>query len=85
MHVLDIGLSEASDAAIWEYARLHECVVISKDEDFLYLAGREISSARLVWVRLGNCRRGVLLEAVGRARDRVEAALRNGERVVELR
>jgi len=37
MHVLDMELGESTDAAIWEYASRNECVVISKDEDFLYL------------------------------------------------
>jgi predicted nuclease of predicted toxin-antitoxin system len=43
-HVLDVGLADATDAEIWDYAGRNDCAVISKDEDFLYLAkgsGRE--------------------------------------------
>jgi predicted nuclease of predicted toxin-antitoxin system len=35
-HILDIDLGSATDAAIWDYASRNDCVVISKDEDFLY-------------------------------------------------
>ena len=46
---------------IWEYASRNDCVVISKDEDFLYLANTPSAKARLVWIRMGNCRTRVLL------------------------
>jgi predicted nuclease of predicted toxin-antitoxin system len=47
-HVLDINLAEATDAEIWEYACQNECVVISKDEGFLYLANARPGKARLI-------------------------------------
>jgi predicted nuclease of predicted toxin-antitoxin system len=37
-HVLEAGLGDARDSEICRYAELHERVVISKDEDFFYLA-----------------------------------------------
>jgi predicted nuclease of predicted toxin-antitoxin system len=84
-HVLDCGLGHASDRAIWERASRDGSIVISKDEDFLYLASMPGARARLVWVRLGNCRRKELLAVVDRVWSSVEAALLAGERVVELR
>ena len=63
-HVLDIDLGGASDAAIWEYANRNDCVVISKDEDFLYMANVPSAKVKLMWVRIGNCRTKVLLAAV---------------------
>ena len=84
-HVEDAHLDRASDAEIWQYASQRGCVVVSKDEDFLYLAGRAETAARLVWVRLGNCRTGALLEAFERLWPRVEQALMGGEQVVEIR
>lgn len=84
-HVLDVGLGQATDARIWEYATQNHCVVISKDEDFLYLANAPSAKARLVWVRLGNCRRKTLLAAVEHVWPQIEAGLEAGDRVVELR
>lgn len=59
-------------------------MVISKDEDFLYLATITQTDARLVWVRFGNCRTPALLAAIERAWPFVEQALKAGDRVVEL-
>lgn len=37
-HVHEVGLGEASDRAVWEYARDHGLVIASKDSDFHQLA-----------------------------------------------
>lgn len=84
-HVLDVGLEHASDREIWRYSCAEGCVVISKDEDFLYLATAPEAQARLIWVRTGNCRRADLLAAVERVWPRIQVALDAGERVIELR
>jgi predicted nuclease of predicted toxin-antitoxin system len=84
-HVLDVGLAGATDAEIWEYASHNDCVVISKDEDFLYLANRPRTQARFVWIRFGNCRTKTLLAAIESLWPKVEAGLKAGDRVIELR
>ena len=84
-HVLDIGLAEASDTEIWNYASRNDCVVISKDEDFLYLANAPGAKARFVWIRFGNCRKKALLAAIEDLWPKVEAGLNGGDRVIELR
>jgi predicted nuclease of predicted toxin-antitoxin system len=58
---------------------------MSKDEDLLYLANLRSSKARLIWVRLGNCRTKALLAAVERLWPKIEAGLKAGDRVIELR
>ena len=84
-HVLDIGLAEASDTEIWNYASGNNCVVISKDEDFLYLANTPGAKAQFVWIRFGNCRKKALLAAIESLWPKVEAGLKAGDRVIELR
>jgi predicted nuclease of predicted toxin-antitoxin system len=37
-HVIDLGLDQASDRAIWDYAGEHGFVIVSKDSDFRQLA-----------------------------------------------
>jgi predicted nuclease of predicted toxin-antitoxin system len=44
-HVLDVGLDIGTDAEIWEHATRHGFIIISKDEDFLYLANAGGASA----------------------------------------
>ena len=84
-HVLDVGLRSATDAEIWEHASRNDYVVISKDEDFLYLANAHPGGARLIWVRLGNCRKKVLLGAIERLWPRIEDRLDAGDRIIEVR
>jgi predicted nuclease of predicted toxin-antitoxin system len=58
IHVRDVELEEASDDAIWEYAKARHLTIITKDEDFEALANRQGSiPPQVVWVRLGNCRK----------------------------
>lgn len=62
-HVQDIGLGAAEDTIIWQYAKERGLAIITKDEDFQVLANRQGSiPPQVVWVRLGNCRKAVLLD-----------------------
>lgn len=84
-HVLEVGLATASDVEICRHADSEERIIISKDEDFLYLASRPGAITRFLWVRLGNCRTAILLAAFERFWPMIEAALNAGDRIIELR
>jgi predicted nuclease of predicted toxin-antitoxin system len=84
-HVLEVGLAEASDSEICRYATEQGRIIVTKDEDFLYLASQPNSQIKLLWVRLGNCRTKALLAALEGVWSKVEAALEAGERIVEIR
>ena len=84
-HVLDIGLASASDIEICRYADNEKRVIISKDEDFLYLAKRPEATTRILWVRLGNCRTATLLDAFERFWPLIESSLIAGDKIIELR
>ena len=84
-HVLDVDLPNASDAEIWEYASRNDCVLISKDEDFFYLANVPSAKVRLIWIRLGNCRTPELLYAMASLWPKIEASLKAGDRIIEVR
>ena len=85
VHVIDAGLAEASDIKIWRFACECERIVITKDEDFLYLASKEPGRTGVIWVRLGNCRTAALLAEFTRLWSRIRAALTAGDRIIELR
>lgn len=84
-HVLEVGLAEASDADICRYAVAEGRVIISKDQDFLYLASRPETQVKVIWVRLGNCRTQFLLAAFERLWSTIESCLEAGDTVVEVR
>lgn len=84
-HVRDLGLMGADDAVIWRHANAGGLVVVSKDEDFTFLAGAPGGTGKLVWVRIGNCRKQALLEAFRVQLPRIVSELEAGSQIVELR
>ncbi len=85
VHVRDLAMDETSDHDIWDYARSEGLTVISKDDDFVYLANMGSGNPALVWVRLGNCRREALLEAFRKVLPELVKTLEAGASLVEIR
>ncbi|MFZ0819621.1 MAG: DUF5615 family PIN-like protein [Candidatus Acidiferrales bacterium] len=84
-HVLDFALDEASDSEIWKFAAENGFVLMTKDEDFAQRASLPNATVQIVWVRLGNCRKDVLLEAIDSVMSQMHSALESGNRVIEIR
>ena len=55
LHIRLLGQGGAADATVWDLARQHGCLVVSKDEDFHRLALLLGAPPKFVWIRLGNC------------------------------
>lgn len=53
-HVTALGLETATDYQIWDYAREHDFVIVSKDSDFRQLAFLHGPPPKVVWLRVGN-------------------------------
>lgn len=53
VRLLDAG--GASDERVWELAREHGCILVTKDEDFHRLSVLRGAPPKVVWIRLGNC------------------------------
>ena len=84
LHVIDIGLRNASDAEIWRYCSKSQSVLISRDEDFASMA-LQAPTAKLIWVRIGNCRKEFLLDVFRQVWPRLLHQLQSGAGIVELR
>ena len=54
-HVFELGLGEADDAEVWEYAREKEFIIASKDSDFNELSVVHGFPPKVAWIRRGNC------------------------------
>jgi predicted nuclease of predicted toxin-antitoxin system len=83
-HVNRIGLGGTGDLAIWDYARRHHAVLITKDEDFVALAQRDQSGPQVVWLRIGNISNDALWAAMSVAWDEIIGSIEAGERIVEV-
>ena len=55
VHVGERGLAGGSDRAIWQHARDHGFVIVTKDEDFQQLSVLYGAPPKVIWIRLGNC------------------------------
>ena len=54
-HVRDVGLSRATDEAVWTYAARHGYVIVSKDAEFHQRSFVLGHPPKVVWIRRGNC------------------------------
>jgi predicted nuclease of predicted toxin-antitoxin system len=70
-HVGDRGLTRGSDRAIWQYARDHRLVIVSKDEDFQRFSILYGSPPKVIWVRLGNCSTADISRLLRERRDEI--------------
>jgi len=73
-HVSEVGLDRALDVEVWEFARGHGYVLVSKDADFAEMSTLYGFPPKVVWIGRGNCS----------TREIEEILRRNYERVVEL-
>ncbi len=67
VHVREVGLREAEDATIWDYAARHGFTIVTKDADFRQRSFLLGHPPKIVWLRLGNCSTKAL-EALLRSR-----------------
>jgi predicted nuclease of predicted toxin-antitoxin system len=70
LHVRILGQSGAADATVWDLARTHDCLVVSKDEDFNRLAVVE-APPKFVWIRRGNCSTAEIADLLRRRYDEI--------------
>jgi predicted nuclease of predicted toxin-antitoxin system len=55
VHVRELGLRDADDSEIWDYAELHDLTIVSKDSDFQQRSLLYGSPPKFIWLRVGNC------------------------------
>ena len=84
-HVAEIGLREADDATLWEHARTHGGILISKDEDFVDRWLLSNKPVPLLWIRKGNCSNRALVTWLEPFWPDVVKRLEQGEQLIELR
>lgn len=84
-HVVDLGMLDADDSPIWDYALQHGAVIVTKDEDFPHRSGQSATVPAIVWLRIGNASRRALLEWLEPLLPRIEAQLEQGEKLIEVR
>lgn len=49
-----LGLAEADDRAIWDYAKIHGYVLVTQDADFSEFGALLNAPPKVIWLRVGN-------------------------------
>jgi predicted nuclease of predicted toxin-antitoxin system len=83
-HVNRVGLGVTRDSDIWRYATRVRATLVTKDEDFVVLAGREPAGPQVVWIRIGNISNDALWRVLDPLLDEIVQSLDAGERIVEV-
>ena len=53
-HVKSLSLDKENDEKIWQYAKENNCVIISKDTDFLEMSIIKGLPPKVIWLNTGN-------------------------------
>lgn len=62
--VRELGLRDATDAQLWNYALQHGAAIVTKDEDFAQRCLYSQVQPVIVWFRVGNSSNPALLRRV---------------------
>lgn len=54
LHVRMLGLAEADDLQIWNYAKSHNLVIVTQDSDYADWNKLRGAPPKIVWLRCGN-------------------------------
>ena len=55
VHVSMIGMGNALDIDVWQYAYDHDYMIVTKDADFSEFGLLRGFPPKIIWIRRGNC------------------------------
>ncbi len=84
-HTTALGLESKQDVEIWRHAANTGAIIVSKDEDFALLKAANANGPKVVWIRIGNAVRRVLMRRLITVWPSVLEKLEEGYGLVEVR
>jgi predicted nuclease of predicted toxin-antitoxin system len=73
LHVRVLGLGGASDSRLWQVAADAECVLVTKDEDFVQLSVLRGPPPKVLWLNVGNAGTPRIARMILQNADAIEA------------
>ncbi len=80
----DLGLRDSQDEDIFLYAKTHDCIVLTKDIDFVILVQRLGSPPKVILLTCGNTSNARLKEILSANFQRALELLYGNEIIVEI-
>jgi predicted nuclease of predicted toxin-antitoxin system len=78
-HVANAGLSQSTDAEIWNFAASRDFMIVSKDDDFRQMSMLRGAPPKVVWVQVGNCATSQIEQLLRRRYSAIESFSRSAE------
>lgn len=72
-HVYWLGLDEADDRIVREYALQHDFIIVTKDADYSELYWWLGFPPKIIWVRRGNCKTATIEKILRDHFDQIKA------------
>jgi predicted nuclease of predicted toxin-antitoxin system len=80
VHVDRVGLGSEDDNDVWDYARINEFTIVSKDSDFHEKSLLKGYPPKVVWIRRGNCSIKEIEEILIKHTSDIEKLIKNNEK-----
>lgn len=85
VHVRLLGLAEADDLTIWNFAIAHHCVIVTQDSDYSDWNKLRGAPPKIVWIRCGNATVDLIHSKLRTAADQILSLATNPEiEVIEV-
>lgn len=79
LHVRALVGVGTTDARVWELAVEHDCLLVTKDEDFHRLSVLRGAPPKVVWLQLGNCTTEMVVDLLRRHEQDLRAFANQSE------
>ena len=75
MQIALMGMEQASDREVWEYAKAGEFVIVTRDSDYYDFSTLYGQPPKIVWLRTGNQTKATTLSILLNHKGTIEQAL----------
>jgi predicted nuclease of predicted toxin-antitoxin system len=80
-----LKLETASDREIWEYAKINDFIIVTRDSDFHELSTLYGAPPKVIWLKTGNQSKAATLRILNNQNDQINTALTlNDKNCIEI-
>jgi len=75
LHVKTVGLADADDTTIWNYAKEHGLVIVTQDSDYSDWNKLRGAPPMIIWLRCGNASTNQIHQKIRHAAERIHCLM----------
>ena len=70
-HLQEIGLGDANDIVVWDFAKSNGFTIVTKDSDFNNIVSFFGFPPKVIWIRKGNCSTKQIMDLINKHIDAI--------------